>query len=303
MPLLVFYETQRPVTAGRELSSGVWNINQTSTNDEQPHEDYNLHIIARTKIEYQIFNLNDVLLFKMLPLLTVSLLILVAVLLVFYLTIKNLERQAEEAAALHDQVDTISHEFKTPVATLKFGIKNLMNTNPENTTNLDLLYRQVGRLETLLHQLHEEESAQQPFSVVATTLWLEDFKKAHTSLALHWDIAVTHLPAITQNEVETLLSNILDNALKYGGQHIEVQLKTTAKNALNIKIKDDGIGIAPHEQAKIFDKFYRISTGNLHVTKGLGVGLYIVKQIVEKYGGSVVVESVPKVGTTFKINL
>ncbi|MEI9958117.1 MAG: HAMP domain-containing sensor histidine kinase [Ferruginibacter sp.] len=97
--------------------------------------------------------------------------------------------------------------------------------------------------------------------------------------------------------------NVINNAVKYS--EVPKILITTGQQNLKyfISVKDNGIGIAPGEQQKIFKKFYRAQSGNVHTAKGLGLGLYFVKKIIELHHGQIEVNSVEAIGTEFKIIL
>jgi len=102
----------------------------------------------------------------------------------------------------------------------------------------------------------------------------------------------------------TALLNILENAVKYGNNETEIHLKTSLKNnKYIIEIQDNGSGISEKDQAQIFDKFYRVSHGNVHNVKGLGLGLYYTHQIVHAHEGEITIESELTKGTTFIITI
>lgn len=102
----------------------------------------------------------------------------------------------------------------------------------------------------------------------------------------------------------TMINNLLTNAVKYSDRDPEVKVDGFRdKTGIVIKVEDNGIGIPKSEQKHIFDKFYRITTGNIHKTKGLGLGLYYVKRIAESHGGDVSVSSKPGKGSIFTVTI
>jgi signal transduction histidine kinase len=103
--------------------------------------------------------------------------------------------------------------------------------------------------------------------------------------------------------ITSAIFNILTNAVKYNQNNPTISIKVWTDNDLCISIADNGIGIAKDEIVHIFDKFYRVSTGNVHNVKGLGLGLFYVKQIVEAHKGTISVTSKLGQGSTFTIKL
>jgi signal transduction histidine kinase len=101
-----------------------------------------------------------------------------------------------------------------------------------------------------------------------------------------------------------ILSNLLDNAVKYSPEKADIYIHIQNEgNELSVKVTDKGIGIAPEKQAHIFDKFYRVPTGNLHDVKGFGLGLFYVRTLTDKMGGSIEVKSALGKGSTFIFKL
>jgi len=100
---------------------------------------------------------------------------------------------------------------------------------------------------------------------------------------------------------ENVVSNLIDNAVKYGGDIIEININSILNNT-EITVADNGNGVEKNQQEKIFDKFYRVSKGNTHNVKGFGIGLYYCKKIIEKHLGTISLVS-DKNNTIFKINI
>ena len=100
---------------------------------------------------------------------------------------------------------------------------------------------------------------------------------------------------------ENVISNLIDNAIKYGGNRVEININSILKST-EITIADDGNGIEKNQQEKIFDKFYRVPKGNTHDVKGFGIGLYYCKKIIDKHAGNITLNS-DKKQTIFKITM
>ena len=99
-----------------------------------------------------------------------------------------------------------------------------------------------------------------------------------------------------------MLLNVIDNAIKYGDKEKALRITTGSSDQhVYVEVEDHGIGIAPSEQKKIFDKFYRVSTGSVHETKGSGLGLTLVRHMMDAHHGEVSVESQLGKGSTFRL--
>ena len=132
---------------------------------------------------------------------------------------------------------------------------------------------------------------------------------AHLSAGKPCEIAVSVTPEgltadIDASLMSSVIATLLDNAVKYSGDSADIHLSADEKDGhVRISVRDKGIGIAPEKQAHIFEKFYRVPTGDVHDVKGYGIGLFFAKTIVEKHGGYISVDSEPGRGSTFTIEL
>jgi signal transduction histidine kinase len=101
----------------------------------------------------------------------------------------------------------------------------------------------------------------------------------------------------------TALFNVLENAVKYSHDAVEIDFSSSVNNTFKVSIQDSGIGIAIKDQKLLFDKFFRAGDKEIHNVKGLGLGLYYTNQIVKAHGGSIEVKSIEEKGTTFTIEI
>lgn len=247
-----------------------------------------------------------------------SVLLFLIVVGLLYYSIKNLITQKKIAEIKTDFINNITHELKTPLATLSIATKSLKKNEVKNNetifnNTLNIVNRQNQRLQKLIDQvmtnsLSFNEIALNKEQVIDNEYFknlIEDFKLS----VQNQDITIINnvcspevLLRIDKFHFTTALLNILENAVKYGKEIIEITIKTEHLNGeYCIKISDNGIGISEKNQALIFDKFYRVTEGNLHNVKGLGLGLYYTNQIIKAHNGSIKMESQLHKGTTFTI--
>ncbi|WP_341831163.1 HAMP domain-containing sensor histidine kinase [Sphingobacterium thalpophilum] len=292
---------RRPV----ELSSSEWITEKTETqkieNSIQSKEVLYTFLVHR-KTSFEVTNLNWILFKELTSLLLSTLFILAAFLWLFYRTIQNLRKQQKQITVLHDVVDNISHELKTPIATLKIAAKTLRKSTDESI--ITVIERQVNRLEQTLDPLNENlQTIDQP-PVKSTELQaiFDDYQLTNPAIAFQLSPLPDGKLCLSPNDATTLFQNLMNNAVKYGATWINISFEDQ-KGKLSVYIQDNGYGMEESELPYIFDKFYRIQKDNVHDTKGLGIGLFLVKKIVDRYHGQLTVTSEPNVGTTFKIQL
>ncbi|SFN14291.1 two-component system, OmpR family, phosphate regulon sensor histidine kinase PhoR [Paenimyroides ummariense] len=310
-PIVIYTTNPKPIE-NYLLSESKWESTQSNSTTETQRDTLNTKSfddkinIARTyeksvskidersyviqqAIYYDILNMNTILFKELWGLFAVSIFIMIMVLVLYFQSYKKYNEQRKQVLLLHDTIDNISHEFKTPLATLKIASKQIQKAY--STETLTLMDRQINRLEHLLKPLNTEDFQNNRATKKQIVEFIDDYKTLYPNI--NWEISIETLTdelPINVSDLETILGNLIDNSIKYGGKNIQISIFQN-ENALRIDVIDDGIGIAMNEQKYIFDKYYRVPINNIHSVKGLGVGLYLVSKIVEKYHGTIQVKS------------
>ena len=243
----------------------------------------------------------------------------------FVILIRTILKQKTLEEMKSDFTNNITHELKTPIAVAYAANDALLNFNQaeekaKRDKYLRICQEQLQRLSGLVEQilsmsmerrrtfrLHPEEFA---IRDILETLIEQHKLKAESSVHISVDIEPEDLSVLAdRTHFSNIISNLIDNAIKYSHGEAEVAIhcrKVTVEGQneqTEISVSDHGIGIAPEKQKHIFDKFYRVPTGNLHDVKGYGLGLFYVKTMIEKHGGSVSVKSELGKGSTFTIRI
>jgi len=252
--------------------------------------------------------------------LAIAILALLAVCLVFMMTLRNLMEERRLSQLKTDFINNMTHELKTPLSTISIATRTLENDSvlddrKKTKETVSIIHRQNRQLAKQINHLLEISMwERKQFSIDRRMLDLEPFF-AGIAEAFRWECKdkackleerfnlLNKTAFLDEVQMTVALHNLLINAVKYNTQDPEVILEVTCDDRLRISVTDNGIGIGKEDQKHIFDKFYRVSTGNVHKIKGLGLGLFYVKQIVETHGGSIEVSSRPGKGSTFTIIL
>ncbi len=284
------------------------------------------HLIATSKSTFlpnksnlQLFFTNEtkLLLQKSIFSILLSLLLSLSIIVSLLFLLKTIYKQKQLAEVKNDLINNITHEFKTPIATISTALEAMKNFNAlddkiKSEKYIGIANSQVQKLHTMVEKILETASlnnenlvlTKQPTNVsdlinnviekyqLINSEKIISFKNNCTETVLNLD----------KFHFENALGNIIDNAIKYGGNKITVEL-TSETNKIIILVKDNGNGIHKSQKDKVFEQFYRIPTGNTHNVKGFGIGLYYTKNIIEKHGGSIDIIYDKKNNTLFKIEL
>ncbi|MFL2603914.1 MAG: sensor histidine kinase [Flavobacteriaceae bacterium] len=220
-----------------------------------------------------------------------------------------------------DFINNMSHEFKTPIATINLALDAISNPKSLKTPNKLIQYanlireennRMLIQVENVLRisQLQKSNETIHKKSIDLHKIILEATNHVQLLLKDKGGILNTNLNAPNyvingnKDHITNIIINLMDNAIKYCDKKPNIKIETyNQKNDLVFTVCDNGIGMTPNVQKKIFDRFYRATSGNIHNIKGHGLGLSYVKKIVDLHKGKIILESKFGVGTNFIITL
>jgi len=236
-----------------------------------------------------------------------------------YFAGRALSRELAAATLQSDFVSAVSHEFRTPLTSMTQFTEMLVEDDTLPPDERRACYeaqeratRRLARLVESLLDFGRMEAGARPYrrepldaGQVAETV-VEEFRQESGSRGFTIECAVPQRPVPIDGDREALaqaLWNLLDNAVKYSGDSRSVRVEVGAEDPVTIRVSDRGLGITPGEQRRIFKKFARGSNAVAAGIKGTGIGLAMVRHIVDAHGGRVTVESRPGEGSTFTIEL
>ncbi len=316
---LPFYVSIYSHNQGEVFRSGDYKISDKSAlirrqlfpNDQNPKANY-LWVYFPTKKQY---------IFKSMRLVTPTFVFILILVLTFVITMYIIFKQKRLSEIKNDFINNMTHEFKTPISSISLASQMLKDPGITKTP------RSLSHISAVIN----DESKRLSFQV-EKILQMAIFDKDKSRLKLteldaselinsviaNFSLKVTNKQGqivfdnqakdtmVLADEVHftNVIYNLLDNALKYTVNTPLLKVKTwNEKQKLHISVKDNGIGIKREDLKRIFERFYRVPTGNLHNVKGFGLGLAYVKKIIEDHNGLIKVESEINNGTEFIICL
>ena len=231
---------------------------------------------------------------------------------------KNIRKEVELAQIRSDFVSNVSHELRTPLALINMFAETLALGRVKNEEKRDEYYN-IIQLET--ERLSKIVNKILSFSKIEAGTWKYNFTNADLNYIASriYDTYKFHLEnngfnfILEKNDellersfdpeaVSEAIINLIDNAVKYSTENKKIILRTGKENNnIFVEVEDNGTGISKEDQNKIFDKFYRITSGNVHNTKGTGLGLTLVKHIVDAHKGKIKLTSELGKGSTFRL--
>ena len=239
----------------------------------------------------------------------------------FFITVKTLLNQKKMSEIKSDFINNMTHEFKTPLATISLAVDALRNDKVHSDKTKWQYFNNIIKEENKRMNKHVETILQ------AALMEKQEFKLNFVSLHLHELIynvtknfqlqlqeknsKIEYLlnagnDVIEADEVHfsNVISNLIDNAIKYSKENLIIKIIThSTEKFVVLQIQDNGIGMSKETVKRVFEKFYRAHTGNLHNVKGFGLGMSYVKSVIDEHKGKIKVESVLGKGSTFTMEI
>lgn len=300
----------------------------TSVNDPQISGSYKIRLFPgdsfrNNQFLYVAFPERENFIYKnLVGLFTISTVLVMLVGGIFYYSANSLISERRLAKVKNDFINNMTHELKTPVSSISLALevirdKDVVKTEEKTNRYLDIIGEENQRLASQIDKvLQMARLEQRQIALNYEELDLHDLlqgvidnmevqltqERVHLSILL--EATDTQVKA-DRVHLTNIFYNLLDNALKYSKEtvHLKIQTSNPGDQRIRIDIMDDGIGIPSSETGRVFEKFYRVSTGDVHDVKGFGLGLSYVKNMVEMHRGSVHLKSTPGEGSVFSIYL
>lgn len=253
--------------------------------------------------------------------LLISLVLIIVIVYSFSYTITIIFRQKRLSEMKNDFINNMTHEFKTPIATISLACEAMNDKDIQRSAELSATYinmiqeenkRLAGMAEKILQTavIDSGELKIKKEMINIHDIIHDVVKNIRIQVEIKDGVIIKSFyatdPRINGDKVHVtnLIYNLLDNANKYSPRKPMIRISTeNTSNGIQITIDDNGIGISKSEQKKIFDKLYRVPTGNIHDVRGFGLGLSYVKAIVEEHHGKISIESEVNKGSKFKVFL
>lgn len=265
-------------------------------------------------------NQKSMILSQMIILPVMSGLFLMVLIFSFFFTIYALLKQKKLSEMKTDFVDNMTHEFKTPISTISISSeilsKDVVVRHPEKVKKYaKIIFDENTRLKNQVERvlqiaIIDKEDYKLKLKEVDVHQVIQDCmdnfnvqvvdRKGNLQANLE---ALQYMVTIDKEHFTNVINNLLDNANKYSPQNPDIKINTiNNQGKIKISIEDKGIGISRENQSDVFKKFHRLQTGNIHDSKGFGIGLFYVKTMVEQMGGKIDIESELNKGSRFTLS-
>jgi signal transduction histidine kinase len=235
----------------------------------------------------------------------------------FLYMLSTILRQKKLSEVKNDFINNMTHELKTPLATVSAAVEAMQNFGAladarKTEAYLNISRQELQRLNELVEKVLNTAAEErrelalnlEPVNPAELVIDVVQRHRLSAPKPVAFDVQVPDQGPVRLDRVHmgNVVNNLIDNAIKYSGETVNVEIAARRNGeGWELTVRDDGIGIPKAYQADVFDRFFRVPTGNLHPVKGFGLGLYYVRQVVQRHGGTIAVRSEPGRGSAFTI--
>jgi len=318
--------TTKKIQGPKDLSVTVEHI---ETHDEKTiatknilrSKDVPVSVLNKTHVRLGFPKQRQAILSQMAGILGASFLLVVIVVLCFIYMLRTILKQKKLSEIKNDFINNMTHELKTPIATVSAAVEsmqsfNVLDDKSKTDRYLDISSNELKRLSGLVEKVLNISAYEQKTlklnpekidfnELIQNIITSQSIKNSNKKVKIKYK-PETDNQFITSDRIHltSIMNNFIDNAIKYSNNEVNIHVSFEHQNNHNIiRVKDNGLGISKHNQGKIFEKFYRVPTGNIHKVKGFGLGLHYVKNIIEEQQGTVHIKSILGKGSEFIITL
>ncbi len=250
-----------------------------------------------------------------------SLLLIIGMVYLFSYSISTIIKQEKVSEMKNDFINNMTHEFKTPISTISLACQALTDKDIPKTrdiydTYIGIINEENHRLGNMAEKILQSAVVDKPglnlkvdevdlHKVIIESVKNIEIQAKQKQGGIRINLNATRSVILADAvHVGNVIYNLLDNAIKYTKKEPDIVISTVShENCIEIIVADNGIGISKANQKKIFEKLFRVSTGNIHEVKGFGLGLSYVKAIVDRHRGSITLDSQLGKGTSFFVKL
>lgn len=297
----------------------VWKTDSITDKGRKKHTIHYSMVAGETKLEAGVEGYNMFIIHKMIPQIGFALLLILLTATSFIVSFRSLKSQIILNNQRNDFIRNMSHELKTPVATVKVALEALKNFNRRNDPAvmdeyLEMATAETNRLELLINRVMSVSASNGEFiqpnpeptnlselirEVVQAFKPRMEAEKAVVILNLPEEMIIANIDRL---HLQGVIFNLIDNSLKYSIPPADIEIGLTkGPNEIKVTVADRGIGIPVEYRHRIFEKFFRIPTGDLHNVKGYGLGLSYAEMVMKQHGGKISFRERPGGGSIFEL--
>ncbi len=275
--------------------------------------------LSRPAMIYEVANFEPLILRKISPQILFALLLIILIASAFLLTYRNLRKQVFMNTLRNEFISNVSHELKTPVSTVKVALESLQSYDLKKDAAvsdeyLKMASLEMDRLDLLIQKILDQSLLESQLVVINPQdsdllVLTKGVIQSQQPRILEMNGSLELITEVEEAKVfmdalyiQGVLINLLDNGIKYGGDPPKIEVGIRKENGrVFLSVKDNGRGIKREYQEKVFERFFRVPTGDTHNVKGYGLGLSFASQVMQQHGGSIKLENSSSSGSLFTI--